>query len=77
MVTFSTVDVDDMQMFNSLILAFRLAFSSLRHVIELLQTFNFSILETKLAFSSLRLKIELLQMLSSLDKFSDFSTSRA
>jgi hypothetical protein len=34
MVTFSIVDVDGMQMFNSLILAFRLAFSSFRHEIE-------------------------------------------
>jgi hypothetical protein len=52
-VTFSTVDVDGLQTFNSSILAF------------------------KLAFSSLRQEIESLQMLSSLDKFSHFSTSRA
>jgi hypothetical protein len=52
-VTCSTVDVDGLQTFNSSILAF------------------------KLAFSSLRQEIESLQMLSSLDKFSHFSTSEA
>jgi hypothetical protein len=71
----STIDVDGLQVFNSSILAFNLTFSSLRQEIELLQTFNFSILEIKLAFLVLRLETESWQMLSSLDKFSHFSTS--
>jgi hypothetical protein len=45
--------------------------------VEILQAFNSSTLAFKLAFSSLRQEIESLQMLSSLDKFSHFSTSRA
>jgi hypothetical protein len=45
--------------------------------VECLQTFNSSILAFKLAFSFLRQEIESLEMLSSLDKFSYFSTSRA
>jgi hypothetical protein len=52
-VTCSTVDVGILQTFNSYVLAFKLAFSSLRH------------------------EIESLQMLSYLDKFSHFFTSRA
>jgi hypothetical protein len=58
METCSTVDVDGLQTFNSSILAFNMAFSSLRQEIESLQTFNFSILKFKLAFSVLRLEIE-------------------
>jgi hypothetical protein len=42
-----------------------------------LQALNSSILAFKLAFSILRQEIESLQILSSLDKFSHFSTSRA
>jgi hypothetical protein len=57
-VTYSIVDVEGLQAFNSSILAFKMAFSSLRQEIESLQTFNFSILETKLALSVLRLEIE-------------------
>jgi hypothetical protein len=56
--TCSIVDVDGLQAFNSSILAFNLAFSSLRQEIESLQTFNSLTLETKLAFSFLRLEIE-------------------
>ena len=74
MVTFSTVDVNALQVFNSTILAFNLVFSFLIQEIESLQIFNFSILETKLSFSFLRLEIESWHMLSSLDKFSHFST---
>jgi hypothetical protein len=47
-----------LQTFNSLILAFNLAFSSLRQEIESLQTFKSLTLEIKLAFSFLRLEIE-------------------
>jgi hypothetical protein len=39
----SIVDVEGLQTFNSSILEFNLAFSSLRQIIESLQTFNFSI----------------------------------
>jgi hypothetical protein len=58
METCSIVDVDGLQIFNSSILEFNLAFSSLRQIIESLQAFNFSILETSLSFSILRLEIE-------------------
>jgi hypothetical protein len=75
MKTCSTVDVEGLQVFNSSILAFKIAFSSLRQEIESLQTFKSLTLEIKLAFSFLRLEIESWQMLSSLDKFSHFSTS--
>jgi hypothetical protein len=57
-VTFSTVDVDALQILNFSILAFKLSFSILRLEIDSLQTFNFLILETKLAFSVLILEIE-------------------
>jgi hypothetical protein len=50
METCSTVDVDGLQTFNSSILDFNLAFSSLRQEIESLQTFKSLTLETKLAF---------------------------
>jgi hypothetical protein len=43
--------------------------------IESLQTFDFSALAIKLTFSVLRLEIMSWQMLSSLVKFSHFSTS--
>jgi hypothetical protein len=55
METCSTVDVDGLQTFNSSILAFNMAFSSLRQEMESLQIFNSLTLETKLAFSVLRL----------------------
>jgi hypothetical protein len=58
METCSTVDIDGLQLFSSSILAFKIAFSSLRQEIESLQTFNSLILETQLAFSFLRLEIE-------------------
>jgi hypothetical protein len=45
--------------------------------VEGLQAFNSSILAIKLTFSVLRQEIESLQILSSLVKFSHFSTSRA
>jgi hypothetical protein len=77
METCSTVGVDGLQTFSSSILDFNLAFSSLRQEIKSLQTFNFSILEIKLSFSILRQEIESWHVLSSLDMFSFFSTSRA
>jgi hypothetical protein len=64
METCSTVNVEGLHAFNSSILAFKIAFSSLRQEIESLQIFNFSILEIKLAFSVLRLEIESWQMLA-------------
>jgi hypothetical protein len=45
--------------------------------IESLQTFDLSTLAINLAFSFLRLEITSWQVLSSLDNFSHFSTSRA
>jgi hypothetical protein len=57
METCSTVDVEGLQVFNSSILAFNMAFSFLRQEIESLKTFNFSILETKLSFLVLDLKL--------------------
>jgi hypothetical protein len=45
--------------------------------VEGLQAFNSSILAIILVFSVLRQEIESLQIISSLDKFSHFSTSRA
>jgi hypothetical protein len=62
--------------FNSSILASRSTLSSLRLGIETLQAFE-STLAIKLAFSFLRLLIVSWQVLSSLDSFSHFSTSRA
>jgi hypothetical protein len=58
METCSTVDVEGLQAFNFSILAFKIAFSSLRQEIESLQTFKSLTLEAKLAFSILRLEIE-------------------
>jgi hypothetical protein len=58
METCSTVDVDGLQTFNSSILDFNLALSSLRQEIESLQTFKSLTLETKLPFSFLRLETE-------------------
>jgi hypothetical protein len=75
METCSTVDVEGLQTFNSSILDFSMSFSFLRQEIESLQTFKSLTLEIRLAFSSLRLEIVSWQMLSSLDKFSHFSTS--
>jgi hypothetical protein len=62
--------------FSSSILASKLILSSLRLGIEISQTFE-STLALKLAFSFLRLVITSWQVLSSLDSFSHFSTSRA
>jgi hypothetical protein len=62
--------------FNSSILASKLTLSSLRLGIEASQTFE-STLAIKLAFLFLRLVITSWQVLSSLDSFSHFSTSRA
>jgi hypothetical protein len=62
--------------FNSSILASKLTLSSLRLGIESSQTFE-STLAINLAFSFLRLAIISWQVLSSLDSFSHFSTSRA
>jgi hypothetical protein len=56
-------------------LAIKLALSFLRLTRESSQTFNFSTLAINLAFSILRLEIVSWQMLSSLVKFSHFSTS--
>jgi hypothetical protein len=61
--------------FNLSILAIKLAFSFLRLAIESWQTFDFSTLVIKLTFSVLRLETASWQMLSSLVKFSHFSTS--
>jgi hypothetical protein len=58
MATWSTVDVEGLQAFNSSILACNIAFSSLRQEIESLQTFKSLALEIKLAFSILRLEID-------------------
>jgi hypothetical protein len=52
-------------------------FANIQVDVDGLQTFNSSILAFKLTFSSLRQEIESLQMLSSLDNFSHFSTSKA
>jgi hypothetical protein len=62
--------------FNFSILASKLALSSLRLEIESLHTFE-STLAIISAFSFLRLAIISWQVLSSLDSFSHFSTSRA
>jgi hypothetical protein len=62
--------------FNFSILASKLSLSSLRLESEASQTFE-STLAIKLAFSFLRLTIVSWQVLSSLDNFSYFSTSRA
>src|SRR5688572_1753987 len=62
--------------FNFSILTSKLALSSLRLEIESSQTFE-STLAISLAFSFLRLSIVSWQVLSSLDSFSHFSTSRA
>src|SRR6187455_1027296 len=62
--------------FNSSILASKLTLLSLRLRIETSQPFE-STLAIKLAFSFLRLVIISWQVLSSLDNFSHFSTSRA
>jgi hypothetical protein len=64
------------EMFNSSILASKSSLSFLGLGIETLQTFE-STLANKLAFSFLRLSIVSWQVLSSLDNFSHFSTSRA
>jgi hypothetical protein len=64
------------EIFNSSILASKLTLSSLRLGIETLLTLE-STLAINLAFSFLRLAIISLQVLSSLDNFSHFSTSRA
>jgi hypothetical protein len=63
-------------MFNSSILASKSSLSFLRLGIETSQVFE-STLAIKLAFSFLRLSIVSWQVLSSLDNFSHFSTSRA
>jgi hypothetical protein len=62
--------------FNSSILASKSTLSSLRLGIGTLQTLE-STLAISLAFSFLRLAIVSWQVLSSLDNFSHFSTSRA
>jgi hypothetical protein len=62
--------------FNSSILASKLTLSSLRLEIELSRTFE-STLAINLAFSFLRLVIISWHVLSSLDNFLHFSTSRA
>src|SRR5699024_11139009 len=62
--------------FNSSILASNSTLLSLRLGIEASQTFE-STLAIKLAFSFLRLVITSWHVLSSLDNFSHFSTSRA
>src|SRR5690349_6700634 len=64
------------EIFNSSILASKLTLSSLRLEIESSHTFE-STLAIILAFSFLRLTIISWQVLSSLDSFSYFSTSRA
>jgi hypothetical protein len=61
--------------FNLSILTIKLALSFLRLTRESSEPFNFSILASNLAFSVLRLETMSWQMLSSLDKFSFFSTS--
>jgi hypothetical protein len=63
--------------FNTSILAIKLSLSFLRSTIKSSQTFDFSTLAINLAFSFLRLEITSWQVLSSLDNFSHFSTSRA
>jgi hypothetical protein len=63
--------------FNLSILVIKLALSFLRLTRESSQTFEFSTLAINLAFSSLRLEITSWQVLSSLDNFSQFYTSRA
>src|SRR5688572_2382840 len=62
--------------FNSSILVSKSSLSFLRLGIETLQAIE-STLANKLEFSFLRLSIVSWQVLSSLDKFSHFSTSRA
>src|SRR5688500_18276896 len=64
------------EMFNSSILASKSSLSFLRLGIETLQTCE-STFAFKLAFSFLRLVIVSWQVLSSLDNFSHFSTSRS
>jgi hypothetical protein len=51
----STVEVEGLQIFNSSILACKIAFSSLRLEIETLQTFKSLALEINLSFLNLRL----------------------
>jgi hypothetical protein len=53
--TCSTVDVEGLQLFNSTILACKIAFASLRLEIETLQTSNSLALVINLSFSNLRL----------------------
>jgi hypothetical protein len=55
-VTCSTVDVEGLQVFNSTILACRIAFSSLRLEIEAVQTFKALALAINFSFSILRLE---------------------
>jgi hypothetical protein len=55
-VTCSTVDVEGLQVFNSTILACKIAFSFLRLVIASLQTFKFLALAINFSFSILRLE---------------------
>jgi hypothetical protein len=55
-VTCSTVDVEGLQIFNSTILACKIAFSSLRLEIEALQTFKSLALAINFSFSILRLE---------------------
>jgi hypothetical protein len=57
-VTCSTVDVEGLQVFDSTILACKIAFSSLRLEIETLQTYNSLALAINLSFSNLRLEKE-------------------
>jgi hypothetical protein len=54
--TWPTVDVEGLQDFNSSILDFSMAFSSLRQEIETLQIFKSLALEINLSFSILRLE---------------------
>jgi hypothetical protein len=70
--SFLRQEIESLQTFNSLALEIKLSFLVLRLEID---SFNLSILAFKLAFSFLRLVIESWQMLSSLVKFSFFSTS--
>jgi hypothetical protein len=65
----------EIDLFNLSILAIELSLSFLRLTRESSQLFNFSTLASNLAFSVLRLETVSWQMLSSLDKFSFFSTS--
>jgi hypothetical protein len=75
MVTCSTVDVEDLQVFNSTILACKITFSSLRLTRESSLSFNFLTLAINLSFSNLRLEIVSWQVFSSLVNFSHFSIS--